>query len=255
MNKDWDAASNSQTENTLLQIKLKCFQAALGKAKQQISDLYTLCEDIAPKVDVEFGKLMDRLADAVKCVELQHASLKDPKRLAEIFVHKDDSETFEDGRGKYHFACDIIRGTIVYETLELLLEGLEWLFKHSDIRGCKNRFFLHQYHPYRDVKLNICVKAGGRSMICELQLHTIVTIKRKEEFHKFYDLTRMFSWYDQMMKKHQKPAHINHPKKLCVDRDGQPESSDSVNALYEAAHRYPAAAAGGPRSAASPSLS
>lgn len=201
MDKDWEDANVSA--DTLETLCIKCQEIAVGTladVEQPTHDLYDLRHVYGPQIDPLFGNVLTKLVIHSKHnAHKMHAPLKHPDRIAEKYVQMGENQ--RGGVANYSFACDIVRGTIVYETVEQIVGGLKYLQKNPDglpmsIVEIKDRVTNPQ-GSYRDVKLKLKVKTREIWMICELQLHTKVTIKRKEDLHKYYDLKRKFEIYQK----------------------------------------------------------
>ena len=93
---------------------------------------------------------------------------------------------------------DIVRGQVVCETeagIVSLYEALE-ANPDVDIVRVKNRFNPPLFNGYRDILMNVAVKVGSVSHLCELQIH-LKAIKDSEPMHKShltYEFFRSFFW-------------------------------------------------------------
>eukprot|EP00929_Paragymnodinium_shiwhaense_P037261 TRINITY_DN19888_c0_g1_i4.p1 TRINITY_DN19888_c0_g1~~TRINITY_DN19888_c0_g1_i4.p1 ORF type:complete len:111 (+),score=11.76 TRINITY_DN19888_c0_g1_i4:536-868(+) len=83
--------------------------------------------------------------------------------------------------------CDVVRGSVVYESMEELRLGLEVLEQNVMIRRIKNRFH-PQYNDaaslgYRDLCVNIEIPTDKYRTphICELQMHHTGLFKLKTD--------------------------------------------------------------------------
>ena len=146
-----------------------------GTPAKTLEDLYA----IAKQARAMYAEVMtDACAGTVP---LRLARLKGRDRAAAKArdEYKDKTEPF------VSWLFDVVRGSGVCESeagIVSLYEALE-ANPDVDIVRVKNRFNPPLFNGYRDILMNVAVKVGSVSHLCELQIH-LKAIKDSEPMHK-----------------------------------------------------------------------
>ena len=157
-----------------------------GTPAKTLEDLYA----IAKQARAMYAEVMtDACAGTVP---LRLARLKGRDRAAAKArdEYKDKTEPF------VSWLFDIVRGQVVCESEAGIVSLYEALEANPDVNivRVKNRFSPPLFNGYRDILMNVAVKVGSVSHLCELQIH-LKAIKDSEPMHKShltYEFFRAF---------------------------------------------------------------
>ena len=166
----------------------ECQQCGLdGTPAKTLEDLYAIAE-VARE---EYAKVMTA-ACADSTAALTVAGLKGKERAA-----AKASEEYKDKTAPFvSWLFDVVRGSVLCETEDAivhLFRGVE-ADRNIEIVRVKNRFNPPLFNGYRDILMNVAVKVGSVSHLCELQIH-LKAIKDSEPMHKShltYEFFRAF---------------------------------------------------------------
>ena len=157
-----------------------------GAPAKTLEDLYAIAKDARE----EYTKVMT--AACADSVPLRLAPLKGRERAAAKArdEYKDKAEPF------VSWLFDVVRGSVLCETeadIVRLYEALE-ANPSVEVVRIKNRFNPPNFNGYRDVLMNVAVKVGSVSHLCELQIH-LKAIKDSEPMHKSHLTYEFFRSY------------------------------------------------------------
>ena len=157
-----------------------------GAPAKTLEDLYAIAKDARE----EYTKVMT--AACADSVPLRLAPLKGRDRAAAKArdEYKDKAEPF------VSWLFDVVRGSVLCETeadIVRLYEALE-ANPSVEVVRIKNRFNPPNFNGYRDVLMNVAVKVGSVSHLCELQIH-LKAIKDSEPMHKSHLTYEFFRSY------------------------------------------------------------
>ena len=158
-----------------------------GTPAKTLEDLYAIAE-VARE---EYTKVM-----TAACIDsaaaLTVAGLKGKERAA-----AKASEEYKDKTAPFvSWLFDVVRGSVLCETEADIVSLYEALESNPDVEivRVKNRFSPPLFNGYRDILMNVAVKVGPVSHLCELQIH-LKAIKDSEPMHKShltYEFFRSF---------------------------------------------------------------
>ena len=162
--------------------RLEAAVAARGpQTRQAVNRIDVLYESSALKQKPPFDDMVRRLGEDAKALDVKVAPLKSLARAFEkTAMKKADDNRFDSDR-----LLDLVRGMLVFQTVEGVAAALELLADPKD-RGwtvvrIKNRMREPTGGGWADVLLNVKANDDANHFICELQLvHKKMLVTREE---------------------------------------------------------------------------
>jgi len=158
-----------------------------GTPAKTLEDLYAIAE-VARE---EYTKVMTA-ACADSAAALTVAGLKGKERAA-----AKASEEYKDKTAPFvSWLFDVVRGSVLCETEDAIVHLFRAIEADPNIEiiRVKNRFNPPLFNGYRDILMNVAVKVGSVSHLCELQIH-LKAIKDSEPMHKSHLTYEFFRSY------------------------------------------------------------
>lgn len=186
----------------LLKLKTICENQQYNeghKTKQAQPGLFELCTIIAPKIGADFKALLNRMEHALGGSHENVGKRPAKRKLAIEWVLQGEPST-PNWTHDYSFACNIISGTFTFGSLSQLIGGLEWLENNAVVTDCQDNFNRIDRGAYRNVRVLLEIGEAGNEMLCELQLHTSVSIEHKAQIDAFETDCALKEYYDSYSK-------------------------------------------------------
>ena len=170
--------------------RLEAAIAARGpRTRQVVNQIDVLYETSALKQKPPFDEMVHRLGEDTKAIDIKVAPLKSLERAFEkTAMKKADDNRFDSDR-----LLDLVRGMLVFQTMEGVAAALEALENSKELGWTvvriKNRMRKPTGGGWADVLLNLTKNDDNHKFICELQLvHKKMLVTREElGGHDAYD--------------------------------------------------------------------